>query len=510
MLGRAGVSSFISFYRMFRATKLFTHHTSKRIQNSCAVRSSTLLCTSIRASSTQTTNDNNRSIGVAVAFSLSAALSLGFAIDRYCHENTNTATQCEGCINEPSTTTSSSSSSSSWQDDINADINSNEKPRFETIPMSQLNADTNIIVSKSYDAFASAVENNLFNTYEDGADDWEETDDDDDDDDDGNSNTESLHSDNAVHEQFFHHQDWGTSSSSTHNMKLKPRMSIRHTNRKAPRTKEGGAENVNLLATSDDSTDQPKQPPNSSSSSINVAAYDKQYKPHSSTISPSETKKNKHVALKRIHSVRSNGLGSNQVYTKNMYFYQSTQVKENMRNRFRLFALPSSEHLGKEMAYLLGTNLNCVNVGAFTDGETSVKIEDMVRGKEVFVVCTTTSSNSIMELLLTVSALRRGSAKRICAVIPYFGYCRQDRRTGMKREPIAAADMAKLLEEMGIDSLICVDLHNPLLKGFFRPTVPVDHLMPGPVAAAYFYEELFGTGDDEQAKEAPKVSRYSI
>jgi len=93
------------------------------------------------------------------------------------------------------------------------------------------------------------------------------------------------------------------------------------------------------------------------------------------------------VVLKRINTIRRRGLDDNHVYTKKMYFYQSTQIRDDKRWRFRLFALPSSENLGKEMAFLLGTSLNLISVGSFADGESSIKIDEGVRGKEVYVVC---------------------------------------------------------------------------------------------------------------------------
>mmetsp|Transcript_10563 Transcript_10563/g.17999 ORF Transcript_10563/g.17999 Transcript_10563/m.17999 type:complete len:600 (-) Transcript_10563:63-1862(-) len=335
-------------------------------------------------------------------------------------------------------------------------------------------------MNKSERAFAFAMANGLFNAYEDGADNYEyDLDADEEEVQTSDGGGDGLAT-NAVVEKFV-------SFSPASAVNIQPRMSIRHTNRKAN-------EEENVLATSRWKDTFPDE--------ANDARTDEE---------------KKDVIVQRINTVRREGLGQNQVYTKQMYFYQAAQVKDFMRDRFRLFALPSSETLGKEMALLLDTSLNAINIGAFTDGETSVKVEDRVRGKDVFLVCSTISTDAVMELLLTVSALQRSSAKRVCVVIPYYGYSRQDRRTGFKREPIAAADMAKMLEEMGVDSVICVDLHNPLVKGFFSPIVPVDHLMPGPVAAAYFYEELF-TGDEEdpnevtgmekseQPKEDPKIT----
>ncbi|KAL7428467.1 hypothetical protein ACHAXH_001579 [Discostella pseudostelligera] len=456
---------------MFRASLLAIRHSHEHVVVNSARGTRTLASAPTRASHLADTHARALTsdeiyhwpIGTAGLAALALVGGLVSAKGYAEQEETSSLTKCEVVSHDPASTCANEPALS--------------KPVFRQILSSELRRlhdDSDLAKSKR--ACAHAFESELFGTYEDGADDWEEVDDD--------NNTQSYSQaenaskglgSNTVLDRFV------SFSSSSGPLNLKPRTSIRHTNRTIIQQEQRDK----LLATSDGlKVDAP----------VNV-----------------DGSNDKDVALDRVNVVRHQGLGNNQVYTRKMYFYQSVQIKEHMRNKFRLFALPSSEHLGKEMALLLGTGLHCVNIGAFSDGETSVKIEDTVRGKEVYVVCTTTSTTAIMELLLTISALRRGSAKRICAVIPYYGYSRQDRRTGMKREPIGAADVAKLIEEMGVDSVICCDLHNPLLKGFFSPTVPVDHIMPGPVAAAYFYEELFDVSDghtNEKKKQqvTPKIT----
>jgi len=459
---------------MIRATKLFSHHGARRLQNGTRTIASSTQASSTGAAAGAvatgvSSNDNWSAMAIAAGCASLSALAVGLASG--CKdENPSAAAKCEEMDR----------SSPSWNSQEYQDEEEGEPTiRWRTIPVDKLSVKGTDggDGGKSERAFSSALKNGLFNTYADGADDLEEADDDDDDTIKASPNSVTsdsnakLPTDNAITERFVSFSPPISPPATV----LRPRTSIRHSNRRAQE------DNASLMATSIDKA-LLREP------------------------APTDAKVDKEAIIKRIDSVRENNLSHNQVYTKNMYYFQSTQIKENMRKRFSLFALPSSERLGEEMASLLGTSLNCLHVGAFTDGETSVKIEDSIRGKQVYVVGTTRSSDAIMELLLTISALRRGSAKRITVVIPYYGYCRQDRRSMFKREPIAAADMAKLLEEMGVDSVICCDLHNPLVKGFFSPTVPVDHVTPGPVAAAYFYEELFGTrgADDGEEKKEPE------
>ena len=146
-----------------------------------------------------------------------------------------------------------------------------------------------------------------------------------------------------------------------------------------------------------------------------------------------------------------------------------------------LFTGNANPALAQEIATNLGITLGKASVGRFSDGETTVEIQQNVRGREVFVLqstCAPTNDN-LMELLVMVDALKRASAQRITAVIPYFGYARQDRRPRSTRVPISARVVADLLETVGVNRVLTMDLHAEQIQGFFN--IPVDNIYASPV-----------------------------
>lgn len=145
--------------------------------------------------------------------------------------------------------------------------------------------------------------------------------------------------------------------------------------------------------------------------------------------------------------------------------------------------------LAEDIARHLGTSLGNALVSKFSDGEINIQIKDNVRGKDVYIIqptCPPVNEN-LMELLLLVSTARRASAKRVTAVVPYYGYARQDRKM-TSRVPISAADVAKLLETVGVDRVISMDLHCGQIQGFFSPRVPADNLDGSAVLLDYVIE----------------------
>lgn len=153
--------------------------------------------------------------------------------------------------------------------------------------------------------------------------------------------------------------------------------------------------------------------------------------------------------------------------------------------RLKIFTGNANPALAKQIADHLGIPLGQGQVMRFSDGEVHVRIEESVRGADVFVVQPTSApvNEHLMELLITIDALRRASARRITAVIPYYGYARQDRKT-RARDPITAKLTANLLTTAGIDRVLAMDLHAGQIQGFFD--IPVDHLPGVPILAEYF------------------------
>jgi len=161
----------------------------------------------------------------------------------------------------------------------------------------------------------------------------------------------------------------------------------------------------------------------------------------------------------------------------------------------KIFAGNSNRQLAEEIALKVGLPLGESVVTKFSDGETAISINEVVRGSDVFIIQSTCApvNDNIIELLILIDALRRASAGRITAVIPYFGYARQDRKA-KARDPISAKLMANLITVAGADRVLTMDLHAPQLQGFFD--IPVDHLLGTPILAQHFYKKFGGKTDD--------------
>ncbi len=160
-------------------------------------------------------------------------------------------------------------------------------------------------------------------------------------------------------------------------------------------------------------------------------------------------------------------------------------------SKLMLFSGNANPKLSQDIAGYLKTSLGQAMVAQFSDGEVQIEILENVRGKDVFVVqptCAPTNDN-VMELLLMLDALKRSSAGRVTAVIPYFGYARQDRRPRSARVPISAKVVADMIGECGADRVLTVDLHADQIQGFFD--IPVDNVYASPVLLGEIWRQKY-------------------
>ena len=151
-------------------------------------------------------------------------------------------------------------------------------------------------------------------------------------------------------------------------------------------------------------------------------------------------------------------------------------MMNSQRNGLVLFSGNGNRALSESVSRELGVRLGEAKVDTFSDGEISISIQENVRGKDVFLIQPTCApaGDNLLELIIMIDALRRSSAGRITAVVPYYGYARQDRRVRSERVPISAKVMADILERSGIDRVLTVELHSEQIQGFFD--IPVDNV----------------------------------
>ncbi len=171
------------------------------------------------------------------------------------------------------------------------------------------------------------------------------------------------------------------------------------------------------------------------------------------------------------------------------------------KEKLILFAGPASKDLGSQIARYLNEPLGFIQVGAFSDGETSIEISQNIRGMDVFLVQSTyqPGNEHLMQLLLMADACKRASAKSVSAVIPYFGYSRQDRRPRNTRGPVSAKLVADLIETADIKRVITVDLHADQIEGFF--SIPVDNIY----SSTILMSDMWRQGYPDQVIVSPDV-----
>lgn len=179
-------------------------------------------------------------------------------------------------------------------------------------------------------------------------------------------------------------------------------------------------------------------------------------------------------------------------------------------NEMKIFSGTSHPEFSQKIAKILGKDLSKINISRFSGGEIYARLTDNVRGASAYVIqtCTRNVNEDLMELFIVVDAMKRASAKSITAVIPHFGYARQDKKSA-SREPISAKLIADLLTTAGIDRIITMDLHSDQIQGFFN--LPVDHLAAMPVLTNYIKEKnlkdpVVVAPDTGRAKTAKKMS----